>query len=152
VLIDLCEPYALRAPALLTQHAAMGKGAASQLVAAAGQAQDGVADQPIAYVNGKRHILPAGRAEATLLQWLRGEISLSAAVFRMCSWCPTASLRGRRQPDLRRRLLRLWWRRTELGAVQGSCSHHLCQNFDITRLLCSWSLRRTRPSSVLCIP
>jgi xanthine dehydrogenase/oxidase len=49
----------------------MGKGAASQLVAAAGPAQDGIADQPIAYVNGKRHILPAGRAEATLLQWLR---------------------------------------------------------------------------------
>lgn len=69
----------------------MGKGAASQLVAAAGPAQEGVADQPIAYVNGKRHVLPAGRAEATLLQWLRGEIALSTAMFRMCSLCPTAS-------------------------------------------------------------
>lgn len=27
---------------------------------------------PICYVNGKRYELPEGRAEATLLQWLRG--------------------------------------------------------------------------------
>jgi len=27
----------------------------------------------IAYVNGKRHVLPEGRGDATLLQWLRGE-------------------------------------------------------------------------------
>ncbi len=33
--------------------------------------------EPIAYINGKRHVLPAGRAEVTLLQYLRGaELSL----------------------------------------------------------------------------
>ena len=29
-------------------------------------------DVPMCYVNGKRHLLPLGRGEATLLQWLRG--------------------------------------------------------------------------------
>lgn len=28
---------------------------------------------PFCYINGKRHELPKGRAEATLLQYLRGE-------------------------------------------------------------------------------
>ena len=37
-----------------------------------GQPAD-AAGQPVAYVNGKRYNLPTGRAEATLLQWLRGE-------------------------------------------------------------------------------
>lgn len=27
---------------------------------------------PFCYINGKRHLLPQGRAEATLLQFLRG--------------------------------------------------------------------------------
>lgn len=59
----------------------MGPGGASQLVAAPGPAQNGVADQPIAYVNGKRHVLPQGRAEATLLQWLRGETAFLLQCF-----------------------------------------------------------------------
>ena len=29
--------------------------------------------EPIVYINGKRHVLPLGRAEVTLLQYLRGE-------------------------------------------------------------------------------
>ena len=33
------------------------------------------ADEPIVYVNGKRHILPEGNAETTLLQYLRGAIT-----------------------------------------------------------------------------
>lgn len=34
---------------------------------------------PICYVNGKRYELPSGRAEATLLQWLRGGSLLNVA-------------------------------------------------------------------------
>ena len=37
------------------------------------------ADEPIVYVNGKRHILPEGNAETTLLQYLRG------AVIELCT-------------------------------------------------------------------
>lgn len=33
--------------------------------------------EPICYVNGKRHVLPPGKAEYTLLQWLRGEFGQS---------------------------------------------------------------------------
>ena len=33
-------------------------------------------DQPIVYVNGKRYELPEGKAETTLLQYLRGTTSL----------------------------------------------------------------------------
>lgn len=29
--------------------------------------------EAVCYINGKRHVLPPGRAEATLLQYLRGE-------------------------------------------------------------------------------
>jgi hypothetical protein len=29
--------------------------------------------EPIAYINGKRHVLPPGRADQTLLYYLRGE-------------------------------------------------------------------------------
>ena len=32
------------------------------------------ATQPIVYVNGKRHELPPGKAETTLLQYLRGTL------------------------------------------------------------------------------
>ena len=32
--------------------------------------------KPICYVNGKRYSLPLSRGEATLLQWLRGELAL----------------------------------------------------------------------------
>jgi hypothetical protein len=32
--------------------------------------------KPICFVNGKRYTLPMGRGEATLLQWLRGELAL----------------------------------------------------------------------------
>jgi hypothetical protein len=32
--------------------------------------------KPICFVNGKRYSLPMGRGEATLLQWLRGELAL----------------------------------------------------------------------------
>ena len=35
---------------------------------------------PICYVNGKRYELPQGRAEATLLQWLRGNLQLGLLV------------------------------------------------------------------------
>jgi hypothetical protein len=38
-----------------------------------GQAQDNEAPSIVAYINGQRHELPAGRGEATLLQYLRGE-------------------------------------------------------------------------------
>jgi xanthine dehydrogenase/oxidase len=31
-------------------------------------------DAPVCFINGKRHVLPLGRAEATLLQYLRGEL------------------------------------------------------------------------------
>lgn len=34
----------------------------------------GDAAQPIVYVNGKRHELPPGKAETTLLQYLRGAL------------------------------------------------------------------------------
>lgn len=30
---------------------------------------------PVAYINGKKHKLPLGKAEVTLLQYLRGECS-----------------------------------------------------------------------------
>ena len=37
------------------------------------------ASQPIVYVNGKRHELPQGKAETTLLQYLRGRSPFRAA-------------------------------------------------------------------------
>lgn len=37
------------------------------------------ASQPIVYVNGKRHELPQGKAETTLLQYLRGTSPFMAA-------------------------------------------------------------------------
>ncbi len=37
------------------------------------------ASQPIVYVNGKRHELPQGKAETTLLQYLRGTLLPRAA-------------------------------------------------------------------------
>ena len=46
---------------------------------------------PICYVNGKRYELPEGRAEATLLQWLRGstltqqvELVRSHIIYKLC--------------------------------------------------------------------
>lgn len=30
--------------------------------------------EPVAYINGKRHVLPAGRADQTLLSYLRGRL------------------------------------------------------------------------------
>ena len=42
--------------------------------AAEGGHKDGAAaHEAIIYVNGSRHVLPAGRGDATLLQYLRGE-------------------------------------------------------------------------------
>jgi hypothetical protein len=43
--------------------------------------------KPICYVNGKRYSLPMGRGEATLLQWLRGELAL------LIGDCPALSSR-----------------------------------------------------------
>ena len=34
---------------------------------------NGEAEAPLAYINGKRYLLPLGRAECTLLSYLRGE-------------------------------------------------------------------------------
>lgn len=34
--------------------------------------------EPIVYVNGKRHVLPLGAGEKTLLQYLRGKYTNSA--------------------------------------------------------------------------
>ena len=36
--------------------------------------------EPIAYINGKRYVLPAGRAEWPLLKFLRGGCSRRALV------------------------------------------------------------------------
>jgi hypothetical protein len=32
-----------------------------------------LAYEPVVFVNGKRHVLPTGKGEVTLLAWLRGE-------------------------------------------------------------------------------
>lgn len=45
---------------------------------------------PICYVNGKRHELPQGRAEASLIAWLRGQcrFQLRKPIWRYTrSWC-----------------------------------------------------------------
>lgn len=40
--------------------------------AGGGPPADAIGGVPIVYVNGKKHALPLGRAESTLLTWLRG--------------------------------------------------------------------------------
>lgn len=44
------------------------------------------ATQPIVYVNGKRHELPPGEAETTLLQYLRGTLPPNPLL--VTSMCP----------------------------------------------------------------
>jgi hypothetical protein len=61
--------------------AAPAHGAAAAAAAAAVDAlgfQEGAT--PICYVNGRRYELPAGRGEATLLQWLRGVVQACTRV------------------------------------------------------------------------
>ncbi len=40
---------------------------------------DAIGGVPIVYVNGKKHALPLGRAECTLLTWLRGTACTSSS-------------------------------------------------------------------------
>lgn len=44
---------------------------------------DAAFDVPVAYVNGKRYELPQGRAEVTLLTYLRGAVPLSGALWHL---------------------------------------------------------------------
>lgn len=51
-----------------------------------GGAGNAIEDLPIVYVNGRRNVLPLGRAEATLLQWLRGEIHFQVITCAFHVW------------------------------------------------------------------
>ncbi len=55
---------------------------------------------PVAYVNGKRYELPHGRAEVTLLTYIRGDNLLLPAEKAHIDGCPVIYMRGVRES---------WW-------------------------------------------